>query len=273
MVNMLDTVENTSLLNPYEGAWAYDPVDDLSAIDARFDEMAAAVQDADTDLDWAAILSAVTTEIDQVLTGSAEIDAEVQTFETEHLGTLAKSHARLAAGYSDIGAINSSAYTIALALLEDGFNTDVAKFRGDLKREARAQRAQMITMGVNAMTKVIASKVDMQRLLFAAQADKSKMNIIANKEYLREEILLAEQDAMWNLEVLRDGSALLGAVAGVGMRKTPMPAWASGLSGAMGGAAMMLPIAPALGVELGTLAVIGGAILGGAAGATQGTAS
>lgn len=270
-INMLDAIEEATALNPYQAAYSYDPVDDLAAIDARFDELVQSASAAEGDLDWQNIVESVVLQIDQILTGSTEIDDEVEAFEAEHAHQLAASQSRVAAGMADINAVNSSAFPIAMALLEDGFNTDVAKFRGDLRRESRAQRAQMILMGTNSMVQVLTQKVDISRLLYQAQVEKSRMAIVANKEYLREEISLAEHDATWNLDMLKDGSGLLGAVAGVGMRKAPMPAWASGLSGAMGGAAAVLPIAASLGPELGTLAVIAAMALSGAAGLTQGT--
>ena len=63
----------------------------------------------------------------------APITAMVDAFEDDILPTHMRSVNRVAAGFSDINAVNSSAFAFGMVMLEDGFQKQVSKFRADAK--------------------------------------------------------------------------------------------------------------------------------------------
>jgi hypothetical protein len=269
--NMLDAVDGAVASNPYAGAYSYDPSLDLDRMDAALAGLDAEIDAALVGLSWGDMVDTVEAKADAVLMDAADIDAAVGAFETKHEGTLARSRARLAAGMAAIGAETSSAFWIGLGLLEGAFDTSVAEYRSQVQRETNARRADFIAQGVSAVTNILVQRANLKAMTEQVTRQGAAARILASKEYLNEEIQLAERDATWSLEQLHGGSALLGAVAGVGMRKTPMPAWASGLSAFMSGVGAMAPLAQASGnVGTGALITMLGGIFSGAAGLTEG---
>lgn len=269
--NMLDAVDEAAASNPYTGAYSYDPSVDLDRIDTALADLGAEVDAALGGLDWGGAVDVVKAKADAVLMNAADIDAAVAVFETKHEGTLARSRGRLAAGMAAIGAETSSAFWISLGLLEQGFDNSVAEFRSQATRETNARRAEFIAQGVNAVTNILVQRANLKGMVEQVTRQGVAARIVASKEYLNEEIMLLERDATWSLEQIHAGSALLGAVAGVGMSKTPMPKWASGLSGFMSGVGAMAPLAMATGnVGLGALITVLGGVFTGLAARTEG---
>lgn len=272
VTNMLDVVDMAVMDNPYPAAFSYDPSTDLDKVDAEHSELDAEIAGAITALSWSTMVSTAEASADSVLMNDTDIDAAVTAFETKHEATLARSRGRMAAGMAAIGAETSSAFWIGLGLMEGAFDNAVAEHRSVLKRETNARRVDFITQAVNTITNIISQKVNIKAMLENVTRQVTSQRIIASKEFLNEELQIAERDATWPIEQLHAGSALLGAVAGVGMRKTPMPAWASAIAGLMSGVGAVAPLAMASGsVPLGLLISIVGGALGGAAGATEGT--
>lgn len=271
---MLDIVRNEVMVSsPYETAEIYDPTEDLDAVNASLGEFNTALDGARNDLVWDVAngpLAEAIEAADSILSSSdADIDAATDAFEGKQAATLARSSARLAAGYNDIGGINGSAYWIGLALLESEHDAQVASFRASQLVARNELRARLVPTLVEASVNFILKKLDMYRIALAAAEEYAKLKITAETEYLSRQLSMAVDAAKWGLDCLHDGGSILGTIGGIATTKPAPTVGSSALSGALSTLSAVAPIAMQLGPSAGIPLAIVSTLLGGGAAANQ----
>lgn len=158
---------------------------------------------------------------------------------------------RFEAGMRDINAVNSSAFVIGRALIEENQDRQVAKFSSTVHLKAFSDDA----------IAVIGLKLEYQKAVSMMIADVNRIKIVAKKEEAQTNLKIDSADASWDLEVFQYGANMLASIGGG--TGTPMPdkpsMEQSVIGGAMSGAAAGSMISPGTGTVI-------GAVLGAAAG-------
>lgn len=244
---------NTSLAggNPYSTAFAYDPENDLTDVQDLIDDYIAAAAAVDPATDFTSLLATALTGVGTLIS-STHIDDEVDAFETKTAPAFARSVNRLTGPMASANATTSSAFVIGMALLERGRSTEIDEYRAKLNSNLQQQRAALGQQFVSEMSAMLARKNDGLRAAAMLQHEMSRSKIIANREFLSEELELDFKDVTYELELF--GYANQTLAAGLGAPSRPVgpskasTQLASTLSAAatIGGAASPLGAGPAL---------------------------
>lgn len=230
--------------SPFEGQEAYDPDSRLSRMSSEWTTWATIVNALDADTDWKVLNDAADTQVDLVAS-SADITAVIDEVDSAQTKSLMTSVSRFSAGMSDIGMINSSAYIIGLAMLEDEHQRAVRKTNKELHLENYKQKVQMRENATKDMVRMFVGQNESKRALAATKIELERMGIVAEKEQYDRDLILAVKDAQWEVEVWQYGSNVLAGISG-GMGSTQHGAnsdleggskLGGALSGAMAGAA------------------------------------
>jgi len=182
---------------------------------------------------------------------SAMIDTLVDDFETKTLPQHARAVNRLVSGFAAMEALDSSACTIAKAMLEAERVRGMAELRSNLVNDSAVK-----------MLAIWQFMGQMMQNLIAAQLNASQMSIVSKIDQWRTNIDLGVLDLFFDIDVWTKGGNLLGSVTGsvasdgreYGPTKTQ-----SALAGAFAGAG--LAIAAGASITGGTAVAAGGAAL------------
>lgn len=159
---------------------------------------------------------------------------------------------RFEAGMRDINAVQSSAFVIGKALIEENHARQVDKYSADLHMKAFSDDA----------IQVIGMKLEYQKAAAQLISESYRIKIVAKGEESDLNIKIDEKDALWDLEVFQYGANLLASIGSgtVVPKGGSEPSKAgSALGGAMTGAAGGFMVGGPIG------AVVGG-MLGAAVG-------
>ena len=198
--DMTDVMNAALGASPYTAMVPYDPAISLADIDTEV-------------TDFQVLLDAVTIP-DQFT--DAEINAEVLAYRNQTDAELVSvTLPRLQAGMRDIGAVVSSAFAEAQAILEDGQSRDVNKFAASLRLKAKASAVERADLQL----KQASVKSSISSLLFNA----NKIRIASEKTELDQEYSFDIADAKWDLEVFQHGANLLAAPGGASQNTKSLP--------------------------------------------------
>uniref|UniRef100_A0A6H1ZCH1 Uncharacterized protein n=1 Tax=viral metagenome TaxID=1070528 RepID=A0A6H1ZCH1_9ZZZZ len=250
----LTAVMDAALGNsPWIGQVPYDPDVDLTAMIGSVGTLQTLVTLLSTGTTLDTLISDILNpiRIDDVVTEyAADLDVRL----------LAEVLPRFERGMQDINAVVSSAFVIGRALIEENQDRQVAKFSADLHHKAASDDA----------LKVIALKLEYQRIASQTLAEIYRIKIVAKKEENESLMKIDESDAKWDLEVFAYGGNLLASIGGgtVGPTGSKEPSTAqSVIGGAMSGAVAGAMIAGASeGAIAGPWGMAAGAVLGAASG-------
>ncbi len=176
--NIMDITDLTTTAgggNPYTGVVSYDPDTDITDAFVRINNFADVVDAMGT-----------------------TIADDVNTFEKRQRLLLARSTNRVAGMFRDINGALSTAYPSALALLEDGYNQDVAAYT------AKAEIAKVASMEAQANLHL--------------QAEMAKIQILDKQ--IEGDTELNREESLWDLNTYLLGVSALGAIAGVAQAST-----------------------------------------------------
>lgn len=218
--SVTDAINSAYGSSPWTTAAAYDPDTDLTALIAAPDELQTLVTLLSSGTTLDTLISNVldTSRIDDVVTEfAADMDARL----------LAEVLPRFEAGMRNINAVQSSAFVIGRALIEENQDRQVAKFSSELHLKA----------GLDDAIKVIGMKLEYQKVASQLIAEAYRIKIVAKKEEADVNNEIDSKDAVWDLELFQYGSNLLAGIGG-GTAGTKGPsATQSAIGGAMSGAA------------------------------------
>ncbi len=294
--------------NPYTSAVAYDPDCALAAtnyiISLFYDQVIAEDPDTDWDTYYDAAAAKYTAETITAISAfsfsdifsSANLAAAVTAYQTD-LESRRNTDFLPAfqIGMSDIGAVNSSAYTIGSAIITARVAADVAKFSADLYFQGEQKKLEYEKVQADENTShnrnIIARDalitdqaiknrnfnhtvadslltkdfqlLDFYRLLGHLTSEANRIKIVAKSEEYERNIKFDEQDALWDLETYQFGSNVMAGISGgsVNTKGNEISTGQSVLGGAMSGAAIGAQI-PGAGVP----GAVAGAVIGGIGG-------
>ncbi|MHA2067969.1 MAG: hypothetical protein ACXABY_26710 [Candidatus Thorarchaeota archaeon] len=265
--NWLDDVEviiqaNLSSASPYNGVNAYDPDADIALAQSATDAFETTVLGIDDSVDWLRLIDVAITKADEVLFDTDVLDDARTAFNNRSEDEYLNGVNSLSDSAAGVGAVDSSAFSIALALLEMDRERRVDDFDANLQFELYKIRGQFLLQGTEQMARILYMRMTGEQAATQIQANLTNSKIISKKEEADRNLEIDVQDALYDIKLFSYGSSVLaGITGGVPIPKEPGTA-ASALSGAAGGLA--------LGASTGNpwIALAGGA-LGGIAGLLQ----
>lgn len=300
---------------PYDGETAYDPDTALTANQTRFDTHDALVTALNGTTSWESAVTTAVTKLDngttypkinliandidalaitQALTAAtdamnaANVIAATDAYEARITPRFLRGVQRFAGGMAEINAVNSSAFIIGMALLENDVLLETNKYDAEMQMGVfntvapRAidatfsaamnkvqQRNVMMADGVNRLMAAIIEKIQASQQASHLQAEVNRLKIVAKQEQLARDLEIDVLEAFWDLDAFGKATQVLGGIGG-GQPIPNMPGkFASTLGGALQGAATGAAtgsVVPGVGTAIGAGV---GAALGGIIGLTS----
>jgi hypothetical protein len=236
--------------NPFSAAFSYDPSTDMLTIQDSVDAFQALVSALDPETDLGSHISLAITSADGAIT-TTSIDADVDAFETASAPAFARSVNRLTSGMAEINAVNSSAFIIGMAQMENARTNELAAYRAKLASQNQHDRTVLVAQFAADIANMQGRQLDAQRAATDMQRAVSTNNIIAMKEFLAEELDLDYKDSTYEMELFSFANQTLAAGLGASQHAIGPSKASSQLSAAIstGGtlAALGGQLSPALG--------------------------
>jgi len=230
-----------------------------------------------------AIASAISSAMQEAtnLVADVNIDNMVKEYESESKPQHLRNVSRFAAGMADINAVQSSAFVIGMALMENQFSKEVSRFRAQIKAELfsktvmkaadatasayinrYATRDGFIAQAVNMMHAIFAMYLNAQAEAMKVGVEVERMSVVAEKERADRQLEIDVAFARWDADALQFAgnfvAALSGGVVGpIGQKPSTAQ---SALGGALSSAAAAAPTGN-------PYIIAGAAVLGGIGGA------
>lgn len=215
VIDFLDTALTAA--NPYTGTAAYDPTTDLAGIQTELDTYKASIAALNPLTDLTSYLAAALTHVDTLIS-STHVDDEVDAFETKTDPAFARTVNRLTGPMFDNNAGNSSAFTIGMAVLERGRFTEIAEHRARLNTLKQQERMQLTPQIISELSNSLTRKLEGQRAVYGMQHELARNRIVANREFLAEELDLDYKELTHDLELFGYGQTALASGFGAAMR-------------------------------------------------------
>ena len=239
--------------SPYDSVTAYDPATDISTAETRMTAFASVVTGINETNEWEGFVDRALLKADEVLFDETVLADARTAFNNRVEDTFLTGINSMSAWAGGVGATDSSAFHIGLALLEMDRTRKVDDFDSNLHFELYKLRGQYLIQGTQQMAGVLAMRVEGEKVLTAAREAFMKTTIIANKEEADRNVEIDVQDALYDIKLFEYGGHMLAAVGGgISLPKEPSPL-VSGLAGAAGGFAAGGPVGAVLGGIAGLL--------------------
>ncbi len=207
--------------SPYAFAEAYDPTEDLESIVERFAEHSINVEQF-RQTNYGDYVDRAVVEVEKLVTDPAKIDAVVQAHELKQRDVLQARVRDFCSGAWGSRVADNSQFRMALAALHAAHLQEVGEFRANLElQEQRTKTLLAVQLADNFHRNDIVS-LEADRAAAAALADARTRKIVGLRDYLQDELQLAEADATYELELFRYGENMLHALSGVA---TTAPRW------------------------------------------------
>jgi|GEM_PF-1553222 hypothetical protein len=307
--SFIDIYNSALVNNPFLSAHGYNPYSEINAMNVALADFEGvlggytegtwngyittsfigAKDTIDGLLTWPSFVAA--SQIQANLGNDDAIQADVDAF-ADQLDSQIESTVlpRFQAGMRNINAVNSSAFIIGQALIENGRDIEVAKHASGLRVSLAQQRdgilgqayinedkiltertrqyVAFIMEGANSIAQIMNAGDALSDSFYRLAIDTKRLQIIANTEYIDQEVSYDEAEAKWQLELLSHGSNLLAGISGgVKDDKDKKPSkLTSALAGGVGGAAAGAMIGAKVGSGYPGIGTAIGAVVGAAAG-------
>ena len=229
--------------SPYGLCILHDPNPDVDAADGRYTTFDSTITAMDPTMDWHDDAAAAETAVDDHISWIADINTAVATYESGKLPELQRSQARFLAQLADVGAIHSTAAFKGLAIMEGEFNRDSGNFRAQAMLVGYQERAKAILQGVSDAQVARRFKIEAGRLSTLVKAELAKLNIMANTDYIKQQLMLAVESELWNVNLL-DRVKSVNMISGAPVLQRGLESWQGWTSLAfsvLGGAMNIIP--------------------------------
>jgi hypothetical protein len=250
--------------NPYLGETAYNPTTELATAWSEVSDLKSTIESLNYIEDYeSAVAQAITSA--EVLNSEEFIVADVNAYSAILEDQLnAETLPAFQAGMLNISAINTSAFAIGESIMRGFKSRDVAKYSSELRYRLHLQRNEFVRTSISEMLQVLLTRADLWARLAQLSVEAKRVHIVAQKEYLAEQLTIDVNEARWELDTFQYGANLLGSISGgvVPSQKGPSQAQ-SAIGGATSGAAA----GALVGAQIGGSAGIYGAAIGAVVGA------
>lgn len=229
----IDTIIDAELLvgSPYDSETAYDPTTVISTLQTDVNDFESTIAGIDDEVEWNNFVDKSLSKIDKVLADSTALTEARTAFNNRSEDEFISGVNNLSTWAGGVGAVDSSAFSIGLALLEmtrqrkvDDFDADFMRFKGQFALQATDQMMRIFSL-------TISGEESATRM----QQDVTTTEIIAQKEQSDRNIEMDVQDALWDIKLFEYGAHMMASIgSGVMVPNEPSPV-ASALSGAIAG--------------------------------------
>lgn len=293
--------------SPYEGESAYNPDAALLVSQNRYTTYDTALTSFVPNTDWQTAIGVSKAKLDDGTTyakidlvtndmaanaianaiaaataalSSTAISDQVDAYETRVVPRFLRSVNRFTAGLADIGAVNSSAFIVGMALLESEVNADVNKFDADISAQAfneiaaggikatfqaaatqRQQRNLYLAEATNLLMQALQQKIQLQAEATRLQSELNRVKIVAKQEQTDKDLEIAILDSGWDLDILLKGMGVVGGLTGASYIPDKPSKAQSAIGGAISGAAAGGMVAGLPGAIVGGIGGLLGGIL------------
>jgi len=255
--------------SPYTTAAAYDPDDDLDAMDAAIVAFNTVVDAISAAADYASYSDAVVAQVDDNVVSTTLVDAMIAAHATKIDSDYDDQITKFTSGMRDIGAAMTSSFVFGQADIYAKKERELSDFGARLYVEIERQRNEMITTGIKDIWQAHLQRTQFEGDVAKLTNDANRIRIVAKGEQAREDYEYDEMDAKWDLEMTHYGAAILASIGGgiAAPDSGKMSKTQSALSGALSGGAMGAMAGaqfgnPALGAGIGAALGLAGGIFG-----------
>jgi len=234
--------------SPYFGEKAYNPDLEIGGLERRREKFEEVVAGIDDEKSWEEFVERALVKADEVLFDETVLKDARTTFDHRTEDSFVSGVNSLSNWASGTGAVDSSAFSIGLALLEMERERKVDDFDANLHFELYKLRSQFLIQGTQQLTQILSMRTQAEERAVMTHDQTAKTVIVAKKEQVDRDIEIDVQDTLWDLKLFQYGGQMLSAVQGGGGAgaKEPSPV-ASVIAGAAGGFATGGPVGAAIG--------------------------
>jgi hypothetical protein len=265
--NIISLVNDAVYNNPYSAAYTYDPTEMLEHSQETLDALLTKINAIATTSDYATLMGVVdsalaTYGIDPTASLSAQAEAYENDLESEH-------NARMSAAISPAFSYNvatTSNYVMGIMLAMQANNRDVNSYIAKLKYNLGAQYNQQLMQAVADLLRLKFTELEFDKAGAALSIDFDRNVIIANREYLQQDLEYDVGEVNWPIEQIKDATSILSAMSGVPMVSKQPSKIQTALSNALtygpqiGMAVGTATGNPAIGIAAGVLGMLGGGL-------------
>ena len=240
--------------SPYFGEKAYNPDLLIGGLERRRERFEEVVADIDDEKSWEEYVERALAKADEVLFDSTVLKDARTAFDHRSEDSFVSGVNNLSSWASGTGAVDSSAFSIGIALLEMERQRKVDDFDSTLHFELYKLRSQFMIQGTQQLTQILTLKLDGEERAVKTHEQVMRTTVIAKKEQVDRDIEMDIQDALWDIKLYQYAGQMLSSVSGGGGigAKEPSP-FGSALSGAAAGFAAGGPMGAAIGGAAGLL--------------------
>lgn len=246
--------------SPYEGELAYNPDTALATNQTRFGSYESGLTSFVPNTDWQTAVGVSRAKLDDgtsytkidlvandiavnaianaiaaatAALSSTAISDQVNAYETRVVPRFLRGVNRFASGLADIGAVNSSAFIIGMALLESEVNADINKFDADISGQAfneiaaggikatfqaaanqRQQRNLYFAEAANLLMNGLMQKIQLQAEATRLQGELSRIKIVTKSQETDRNFELQLADSFYDFEILQRAISVVGGLSG-----------------------------------------------------------
>lgn len=250
--------------NPYDVGYAYDPIDLLDVSQEKMDEALTAIEAVSPTTDWGGYVDAAVAKLDSFLpTDGTTLDTEVEEFRQAQLPAYEQALNAFAGGMVEINAVGGSAFAFGVAQLRSRFESDLLRHRSQLELALQRERVLFITQAASEMLRSQQFRIGSLQSATQLQAELNRVAIVANSQYLEQELSYEVERLYWDLGLFKFGAQTLASIAGVASPERGLSRTASALSGAITGGSQLAALGAQAGPQAAVLLGLAGALVGG----------
>lgn len=258
--NMFTILDDMLSANPYADAYAFDPTEMLEAALEKLGEFETTIGGTnyiDDFEDAATAAQAAWTGVDDV-----DVDAEAELFAEEADAEYNRELRRLESLGITYDAIDSSAFIMAISVLNASRLRAVLSYRARLRLDRQTRKDSFVAANIATILNTQGRNFDFMRSILVAQAEHHYKAIQFLDLQYKQDQLYDEGEQRWGMESLKEGASIVSAGVGAPiLPKTPSPLQNAISSFLSVGSQSALTIGNATGnVEL---AILGGVVFGG----------
>lgn len=255
--------------NPYDVAYAFDPADLLDATQTQFEAGLTEIEALDTDADWETFVDAALGKVADVIPDDTAIDTAVAAYRADAKPDYARAMNLFAGGMVEANAVGGSAFAIGVALMRSRFESDINRHRSSLETSSNRDKVLFVIQSVNEMMNSEKFRVGAYQDASRLQAEFNRIGIVANKEYLEQELSYEIERIYWDPGLFKFGGQALASITGIATSERGLNRTASAIAGGLTAGTQLA----ALGAQAGPQAAIAlgllGAFVGGYGGAVS----